>query len=338
MQKQERRKTGLKASPRAPFEINGVMAPAGKLTQVELRLARLPTGMWMSLPVGVLHGKHEGPVIWVSAAIHGDELNGVPIIRHLLDAIDPRRLSGTVLAVPVVNVQGLIQESRYLPDRRDLNRCFPGSKRGSSAAQLANLFMTEIVARCELGLDLHTGSGGRTNLPQLRCDLDEPGTLRLAREFGAPVLLHSRLRDGSLRAAARELDKIVLVYEAGEASRFSLRAIEIGVEGTLRVMQSLGMIEDVVAPPKVAPRISRASSWARARRTGFCEMTVRLGTEVAEGESVAVVFDALGRDRSPVKAKHHGIVIGHVTSPLVHRGDAVAHIAEMPETVGSEGQ
>jgi len=338
MQKPEKQKTASKARSRAPFEINGVMAPPGKLTQVELRLARLPTGMWMSLPVGVLHGRNDGPVIWVSAAIHGDELNGVPIIRHLLDAIDPRRLSGTVLAVPVVNVQGLIQQSRYLPDRRDLNRCFPGSKRGSSAAQLAHLFMTEIVARCELGLDLHTGSGGRTNLPQLRCDLDEPGTLRLARQFGAPVLLHSRLRDGSLRAAARDLEKIVLVYEAGEANRFSPRAIEIGVEGTLRVMNSIGMIEDPVEPPKVVPQISRASSWVRARRTGFCEMTVRLGTEVAEGESVAVVFDALGQDRSPVKARHHGIVIGHVTSPLVHRGDAVVHVAEIPETVGSEGE
>ncbi len=338
MQKQEKRKTGLKARPRAPFEINGVTAPAGKLTQVDLRLARLPTGMWISLPVGVLHGRHTGPVIWVSAAIHGDELNGVPIIRHVLDAIDPKRLSGTVLAVPVVNVQGLIQQSRYLPDRRDLNRCFPGSKRGSSAAQLAHLFMTEIVARCELGLDLHTGSGGRTNLPQLRCDLDEPGTIRLAREFGAPVLLHSRLRDGSLRAAARELDKIVLVYEAGEASRFNTKSIEMGVEGTLRVMKSLGMIEDLVEGPKAASRISRASSWVRARRTGFCEMMVRLGTEVAEGDSVAVIFDALGQDRSSVKAKHHGIVIGYVTSPIVHRGDAIAHIAEVPGTVGSEGR
>ena len=268
MQKQERRKTGLKASPRAPFEINGVMVPAGKLTQVELRLARLPTGMWISLPVGVLHGRHEGPVIWVSAAIHGDELNGVPIIRHLLDAIDPRRLSGTVLAVPVVNVQGLIQQSRYLPDRRDLNRCFPGSKRGSSAAQLAHLFMTEIVARCELGLDLHTGSGGRTNLPQLRCDLDEPGTVRLAREFGAPVLLHSRLRDGSLRAAARELDKIVLVYEAGEANRFNNQAIELGVEGTLRVMRSTWNDRRRGRAPKMAPRISRTSSWAASTPDG----------------------------------------------------------------------
>ncbi len=329
MQSPARPKTGSKAKARAPFEISGVRAPAGKLTQVELRVARMPTGMWMSLPVGVLHGRHPGPVIWISAAIHGDELNGVPIIRHVIDRIDPKELSGTVLAVPAVNVFGLVQESRYLPDRRDLNRCFPGSKRGSSASQLAHLFMQEIVEPCELGLDLHTGSGGRTNLPQVRCDLEEPETARLAAEFGAPVSLHARLRDGSLRAAARELGKTVLVYEAGEANRFDVEAIDTGVGGVLRVMKALGMIPYGVEAPEKTPKICWASSWVRARRTGFCEMLVRLGAEVDEGQSVAVVFDALGRDRSLVKAKSSGILIGHVTSPIVHRGDAIAHIAEV---------
>jgi predicted deacylase len=291
----------------------------------------MPTGMWMSLPVGVLHGKKPGPVIWISAAIHGDELNGVPIIRHVLDRIDPKELSGTVLAVPAVNVFGLVQESRYLPDRRDLNRCFPGSKRGSAASLLAHLFMEQIVTRCELGLDLHTGSGGRTNLPQVRCDLEQPETARLARVFGAPVLLHSRLRDGSLRAAARELDKTVLVYEAGEASRFDVEAIDVGVGGVLRVMKSLGMVPYGVEGPQCEPRVCWSSAWLRARRSGFCEMLVRLGAEVSAGDSVAVVFDALGRDRSLVKAKTSGILVGHVTSPIVHRGDAIAHIAEVQQ-------
>ncbi len=322
-------KIGSKASARAPFEINDVMAPPGRLTQVELRVARLPTGMWLSVPVGVLHGKSPGPVIWLSAAIHGDELNGVPVIRHVLDRIDPRELSGTVLAVPTVNVFGLIQSSRYLPDRRDLNRSFPGSKRGSTASQLAHLFTTEVVQRCELGLDLHTGSGGRKNLPQLRCDLDQPETLRLAREFGAPLLLHARLRDGSLRAAARDLGKTVLVYEAGEANRFDVEAIDAGVEGTLRVMKSLGMIEHALERPADPPRISRSSSWVRARRSGFCEMTSRLGDEVTKGDGIAVIFDALGRSRSTVKAKTTGVLIGHLTSPIVNRGEAVAHIAEL---------
>lgn len=331
MQNRARPKTASKAEARTPFEIKGALAPPGKLTQVELKVARLPTGMWMAVPVGVLHGRKPGPVIWLSAAIHGDELNGVPIIRHVLDRIDPRKLSGTVLAVPTVNVFGLIQSSRYLPDRRDLNRCFPGSKRGSSASQLAHLFMTEVVARCELGLDLHTGSGGRTNLPQVRCDLDQPETLRLAKEFGAPLILHSRLRDGSLRAAARELGKTVLVYEAGEANRFDLSAIGVGVAGVQRVMRSLGMIAGDVDPSTQPPRLSRASHWLRARRSGFCEMTVRLGATVQRGDSVAIIFDALGRARATVKARSPGMLIGHVTSPLVNRGDAVAHVAELAE-------
>ena len=320
-------KTESKARRRPPFEVNGVIAPAGKLTEVELQVARLPTGMWFSLPVGVVHGTNPGPVIWISAAIHGDELNGVPIIRHVLDRIDPTKLAGTVLAVPAVNVLGLVQESRYLPDRRDLNRCFPGSKRGSSASQLAHLFMTEIVSRSSVGIDLHTGSGGRTNLPQLRCDLDDPETLRLAREFAPPILVHARVRDGSLRGAATELGKTVLLYEAGEASRFNKKAIETGVRGVLRVIQALDMLESSAEPAAPAPRISRSSSWLRAQRTGFCEMMVPLGAEVREGDTVAIIFGALGRKQMAVKAKGSGVVVGHVTSPIVHRGDAVANVA-----------
>lgn len=323
----ERPRTGSKAKSRPPFDIGGVSAAPGKLTTVELQVARLPTGMWLSLPVGVLHGRKRGPVVWLSGAVHGDELIGVPIIRRVLNRIDPDDLSGTILAVPVVNVFGLIQESRYLPDRRDLNRSFPGSKRGSTASQLAHLFMNEIVARSEVGLDFHTGSDGRVNLPQVRCDLDEPETHRLAHEFGAPVLLHSRLRDGSLRAAAAEKGKPTLLYEAGEANRLDAEAITIGVGGAMRVMKALGMIEYGVESVERPPRVHRASSWVRARRTGFCEMMVGLGTEVAAGESIAVIFDALGRHRAVVRANSPGVIIGHATSALVHRGDALAHIA-----------
>lgn len=325
------RKIASKVKPRPPLEINGVAAPPGKLTQTELRVARLPTGIWLSFPVGVLHGARPGPVIWVTGAIHGDELNGVPIIRRILDVVDPRTLQGTLLAVPVVNVFGLVKESRYLPDRRDLNRSFPGSKRGSTAAQLANLLMTEIVARSEVGIDLHTGSGGRKNLPQVRCDLDDDATLRLATAFGAPMLLHARLRDGSLRAAATALGKAVLLYEAGEANRFDSNAIETGVHGVLRVMRALGMIDVRIDPPSQASRTSRSSAWSRAQRTGFCEMRVQLGAEVEAGAEIAIVYDTLGQNRAIVRAGKPGVVIGHVTSPIVHRGDAVAHVAQIED-------
>jgi len=319
----------LKAERRPPFELDSVRAPAGALTRLELPVSRLPTGMWVSLPLGVLHGAKPGPVIWLSATMHGDELNGVPIIRHLLHDIDPKSLSGTVLAVPIVNIFGLLQESRYLPDRRDLNRCFPGSQRGSSASQLAHLFMSKVVQHCQLGIDLHTGSGGRTNLPQIRCDLDDPETLRLATEFGAPLLLHSRLRDGSLRAAATELGKTVLLYEAGESNRFDTGPIEIGVNGILRVMEALGMIDAHAPKPPRAPRVSRKSTWVRSMRTGFCELTTKLGAEVRQGQELAVIFNALSPGGTSLRSKTDGVVIGLLKTPLVHRGDAIAHIAEV---------
>ena len=328
MQKRARRKTELKAELRPAFELDSVRAPAGALTRLELPVSRLPTGMWVSLPVGVLHGARPGPVIWLSATMHGDELNGVPIIRHLLHEIDPKSLSGTVLAVPIVNIFGLLQESRYLPDRRDLNRCFPGSRRGSSASQLAHLFMNKVVRHCELGIDLHTGSGGRTNLPQIRCDLDDAQTLRLATTFGAPVLLHSRLRDGSLRAAATELGKTVLLYEAGESNRFDAAAIDVGVQGILRVMEALGMIDAQAPKPLRAPWVSRKSRWLRAPRTGFCELTTQLGEQVRAGQDLAVIFNALTPEGTPLRCKTDGVVIGLLKTPLVHRGDAIAHIAE----------
>ncbi len=329
MRTRKKKKTVAKADSRGPFQLDSTTAPPGELTRCELPVSRLPTGMWVSLPVGVLHGAKPGPVIWLSGTMHGDELNGVPIIRHVLQTIDPGSLAGTVLAVPIVNIFGLLQESRYLPDRRDLNRCFPGSPRGSSASRLAHLFMTKIVQHCELGIDLHTGSGGRRNLPQIRCDLDDPETLRLAKEFGAPLLYHAKLRDGSLRAAATDLGKRVLLYEAGEANRFAAGAIDVGVNGILRVMRSLQMFDGDVPSPKRKPRLSRSSSWIRASRGGFCELTVALGDEVERGQELAIIFNALHRHGSAVRAKKRGMVIGLLRTPLVHRGDAVAHVAEL---------
>jgi len=324
-----KRKTASRAETRAPFLLDGTAAPAGALTRVELPVSRLPTGMWLSLPVGILHGRRPGPVLWISATMHGDELNGVPIIRHLLQRIDPKTFAGTLLTVPIVNIFGLLQESRYLPDRRDLNRCFPGSERGSAASQLAHLFMQKVVAHCDVGLDLHTGSGGRENWPQIRCDLDDEETRRLATQFGAPLMMHAKLRDGSLREAATKLGKRVLLYEAGEASRFDAHAVEIGVRGAERVMASLGMLDAPTTSTEPDALVSRFSLWSRAPRAGFCEMSVALGSKVEAGQQVAEVFNALTPKGMAVRSKIDGVVVGLLRTPLVQRGDAIAHIAQI---------
>ena len=285
------------------------------------------------MPVHVVHGRRMGPVVFVSAAIHGDELNGVEIIRRLLRRPALRHLRGTLVAVPIVNVYGVIHHSRYLPDRRDLNRCFPGSERGSLASRLAHVFMTEIVSRCAYGLDLHTGAFNRANLPQIRADLGDEETLRLAHAFGVPVLLDSRVRDGSLREVAAERGVKMLLYEAGEALRFDELAIRAGVQGVLGVLRALEML----APSQRRPRhrgepfLADASSWVRAPESGVLRVWKPLGAWVRRGDLLAAIADPFGKAETQVLAETDGVLIGRTQLPLVHAGEALFHLARFED-------
>jgi uncharacterized protein len=257
----------------------------------------LHTHVPVEMPVWVINGKRAGPRLFISAAIHGDELNGIEIIRRIRER-PLRGLRGTLLLVPVVNVFGLLHHSRYLPDRRDLNRSFPGSEHGSLAARLAQLFMSEIVERCTHGIDLHTGTVHRSNLPQVRAQLDDPATRELALAFGAPVVLDSRLRDGSLREAAADRGIPTLIYEAGEALRFDEVGIRVGVAGILEVMRHLGMLPRRprrTASP--APVIAQGSYWLRAPEGGILRSASRLGQHVGAGEPSAWCPIPSGRGR-----------------------------------------
>lgn len=312
---------------RESFAIGNVRVRAGTSKDVELPITRLITGGDASLPVRVFHGRNPGPVVWVNAAIHGDEVLGVEVIRRLLTTISPKTFTGTLVAVPVVNVFGFMTGDRNLPDRRDLNRAFPGSARGSLASRIAHLFMTEVVAKCELGIDLHTAADRRANLPQIRADLDDPQTHRLAEAFGAPVMLHARLRDGSLRQAALEAGARVLLFEAGEALRFDEDAITVGVDGIRRVLAHLGMID--VPTGEWAPESTecRSSGWVRARGTGILHLDVRLGDRVEDGQRLGGLSDTFGRRVRLVHADRPGVVIGLTRAPVVNAGDALVHIA-----------
>ncbi len=300
--------------------------PPGRTARFELPFARLPTGSDASLPVAVVNGRYAGPHVWLSGAIHGDELNGVEIIRRVLRRLEARRLHGAVLAVPIVNVFGFLSESRYLPDRRDLNRSFPGSGRGSLANRLAHLFMTEVVSQCNLGIDLHTATNHRINLPQVRADLDHPETRRLALAFGAPFAIQARLRDGSLRQAALEQDIGVLLYEAGQAHRFDEAAIESGVDGVLRVLNELEMTDAAVPEPGEV-RMVRRTVWVRARRGGITNLNAGLGTYVRKGDVIGSVSDSFGTRPTRIKSNAEGWVIARTLNPLVAPGDALVHLA-----------
>ena len=228
-------------TPRESLKIGDLEVAPGAEAMGDLPLARLVTGNTISMPLRVIHGRDEGPTVWLSAAVHGDEIAGVEIIRRVLDQVNALTLAGTIIAVPIVNVHGFLNGDRYFPDRRDLNRSFPGSPTGSLAGRVAHLFVTQIVDRCDVGIDLHTGSDHRINLPQIRADLDDPFTRELAVAFGAPLMLHAKLRDGSMRAAATSSGATVLLYEGGEAWRFNEQAVEAGTRGVLRVFDRLSM-------------------------------------------------------------------------------------------------
>lgn len=320
--------TASKADRKAPIQIGDISVKPGHARKGEIPIARLPTGAWVSLPLKVINGKRGGPALWLSAAIHGEELNGVEIIRQVLEAIDPREFRGSLFAVPIVNVFGYLAESRYLPDRRDLNRSFPGSPRGSLAARMANMFMTEIVDRCQYGIDLHTGSDHRANLPQIRADLEDPETLRCAEAFGAPICIHARSRDGSLREAAAKRGVRVLLFEGGEPHRFDSYAIDAGVRGVFRVLSCLDMYHvERKNDPGERPLCVTRTRWIRAGRSGIVRLNVDLGDEVGRRQKVGVISDALGDRPLKVRAPVAGIVIGQTRDPVAHRGDALVHLA-----------
>jgi predicted deacylase len=321
------------AAAAEPLEVGDATIEPGERRRLELPVARLPTGTPVSIPVEVVHGAGEGPRIWLSGAVHGDEVVGVQIIQRVTGRLDPRELAGAVLAVPIVNVFGFLQQSRYLPDRRDLNRSFPGTRKGSLASRLARLFMDEIVGCCGWGIDFHAGSDDRTNLPQIRTDLDDPEALRCAEAFGAPVTVHARLRDDSLREAATEAGVHVLVFEGGEPRRFSPRAVSAGVAGTMRVLGALGMVDAGGGKPPATLR-SRETRWVRAARSGLFHPTVEPGDRVEAGQPLGRITDSFGDELALAEAGSGGVVIGLALNPLVNRGDALVHVAEVEGGAG----
>lgn len=305
-----------------------VVAPGTRRT-VDLPVSVLSDHTPVTLSAHVVHGRRPGPVMFVSAAIHGDEVIGVEIVRRLLRATPLSRMAGTLIAVPIVNAFGFLNKSRYLPDRRDLNRSFPGSAEGSLAARLADLFLSEIVARCDFGIDLHSAAVGRENLPQIRLTPGRPGLRALGEAFAAPVTLMSKTREGSLRL---EAGVDVLLYEAGEGLRFDEFAARAGVAGILRVMAARGMILARGVPKVKHPTvICERSSWVRAPSGGLLRNLKASGSFVAEGDVLGVVADPFGETEAEVLAERTGVLIGRSTLPVVNEGDALYHVAEPRE-------
>jgi predicted deacylase len=281
------------------------------------------------LPLHVKRGRKSGPTVFISACVHGNEIIGIEIIRRLLGLSLLKRLRGTLIVAPVVNTYGFNTLSRYLPDRRDLNRCFPGSSMGSLASRVAKVFFDEVVLRSDFGIDLHTAALHRSNLPQTRLAFEDEKLLPFAQAFEAPVILNAPYREGSLRHSAHKAGIPVLLYEAGEALRLDEPSVRIGVHGIVQVLKQLEMLPQKGSPKprKKKPLLTHASNWIRASQSGILRTLKKLGDTVEKGEVIGHIETPLSLDSESVYAPYNGIIIGRTEIPLVQEGDALFHVA-----------
>ena len=308
-----------------PLVILGQAIAPGETRRLALPVGE-SVGGEVSTPVVVVAGTRLGPVVCLTGGIHGDELNGVEVVRRSVEATTPAQLRGTLIGVPIVNLAAFRRSSRYLPDRRDLNRFFPGSARGSSAARLARRLFDAVVRRCDALVDVHSGSFHRTNLPQVRGDLRKPEVLRLAKAFGSQLAIHNEGRAGTLRRAATDAGIPAIAYEAGEPMRFQEDAIDRGVRGVRQLLAGLDMLPaaDAASP---APAIYFRSRWVRSDEGGILAARAKLGDVVQKHQVLGTVFDPISNRRSKIRAPEQGRVIGVALDQLVMPGYAAFHIA-----------
>ena len=306
--------------------INQTEIPAGSAVNIEVNIARLPSRTPIDIMVTAARAVKPGPTLLLLGGLHGDEINGVEIVRRIIEAEHHIPERGTVICIPILNIYGFINFSRNVPDGKDVNRSFPGNKNGSLASRLASYLMTDIIPQIDNGIDFHTGGADRSNYPQVRCLLDDPVNLELARAFRAPFTLHAKYRPKSLRQSAAKLGKRIIVYEGGESARFNEHAIELGMGGTLRLMKHLGMSSvDLPAPP-YENREFMHSSWIRARSSGIFQNLVSCGEWVKKNQVVGYITDPFGDYRVKLRATASGNIISINNNPILHQGDAVMHI------------
>ncbi|MDF1756535.1 MAG: succinylglutamate desuccinylase/aspartoacylase family protein [Verrucomicrobiales bacterium] len=292
------------------------------------------TGVMLRLPVMVWRGKEDGPVLGITAAVHGDEINGTGAIRRLIEEPPFQLKRGALILVPVINIMGFERHSRYTPDRRDLNRTFPGSPKGSLTGRLAHLTMNEVVARCDYLLDLHTAAVRRTNFPNVRADMEDPDCERLARVFGAEVIVDNTGPDGSLRREACRAGCPTIILEAGEVWKVEPSVQDMTMRGITHVMSELDMIDMTESNrPETSPHqlVVHSSSWVRAGNGGFLKFHVAPGDTVEKDQPLATNSGLLGQDTETILSPHHGFVLGMTTMPAVSPGDPILHIA-LPDT------
>jgi len=307
------------------IKINGTEIKPGKSAQVNLNLYQLPTKTVIEIPVYVFRSINPGPTLLILAGMHGDEINGIEIVRRLITRDDVKKpLCGSIIAIPVINIISFLSGSRDLPDGRDLNRCFPGSRSGSLGSRIAFDLMNEIIPQIDFGIDFHTGGAKINNYPQLRCVFNNKTNLDLGKKFSPMLILNSPFRDNTLRKEAAKKGKSILVFEGGESSRFDYLSINEGMNGCLRLMKHLKMIAlDLPNNPSV---MLNKSSWIRAKTSGLFHTSKMNGSHINKGEIIGMIVDPYGEHMEKLIASHDGYIVGINNSPVVNQGDALMHI------------
>lgn len=305
--------------------INGQSVEPGENKTVILNSYELHTKTRIEIPVHVIHSKQKGPTMLLSAGMHGEETNGIEIIRKVISNKEVQQLKcGTLVAIPVINIISFLYGSRDLPDGRDLNRCFPGSKSGSLGSRIAYDLVKHILPVIDFGIDFHTGGAKINNFPQLRCVFDFPDNVLLAEKFSAPLIIDSDYRDGTFRKEASKKGKPVLVYEGGESMRFDYSAIEEGVKGCMRLMHAYDMI-NTFTPKNESVKIER-DTWVRANNSGLFHMTVKNGAHVMKDDLLGIIVDPFGETENRIISPVNGYIVGINNQPVVNQGDALIHI------------
>jgi predicted deacylase len=312
--------------------VGGVEVPPGTVRRIALALTEVAIRLPLPLPVTVVHGARPGPRLFLTAGIHGDELNGVAIVREVCRRAEPGTLAGALICVPVVNVPAFLARTRDLPDGTDLNRFFPGRANGKPAARVAHLVMREIVSACDAGIDFHSAAGGRANLPHVRADVDRPDVRAIARAFGTRVVVHKRGHPRSLRRAATEAGTPAIVLEAGETGRLQKGVVSVGLRGVRNVMVELGMVDGARRNPAFQV-VVRNSVWIRAQQAGLFELAVAPGDLVYAGRPIGTYSDPFGAETRPLLSPTTGLVIGVSRHPVCDPGSPLCHLARVEKTL-----
>jgi len=307
------------------LHINGVDIRPGGNAVMSLNWYQLPTKSVIEIPVYVFRSKNLGPVLLILAGMHGDEINGIEIVRRLITREDVKNpLCGSIIAIPVINTISFLYGSRDLPDGRDLNRCFPGTKTGSLGSRIAYDLMKEIIPQIDFGVDFHTGGAKINNYPQIRCMFDNKTNLELGKHFSPSLIVNSPFRDNTLRKEASKKGKSILVFEGGESSRFDYVSIEEGVNGCLRLMKHLKMI--LAKTPMNKSVMLDKTSWVRAKSSGMFHTSKTNGSKIKKDEVIGMIVDPYGEHQENLIAPHNGYIIGINNQPVINQGDALIHI------------